>query len=516
MFPPVSDTHPQPADPPRRRADGPGEGRGEPRGAVFGQEVSRDAPRRADHPEPAAARTGSGDAAARPQTRPAGEDGDGSEGSVPPATPAPDDRRGNPSGDPGAAAPPLPTQVLAVPVAASPVASDAAAGPGDGPARHVPALGLAGDGSGGLAPGRDGGGTGPQGGSVAQRAMPASTVVPAAGGAAMSTASPAGSPGAGASPAGGASAIPSAAPASAPAVLPADLPADVPSASPVQTAPAAQPTAPGAGSVLAMAQSARARGGEGADRQRMVSGDPAPAAGEATRTRVGGETAAPVAAAMTATQAQPGHPPVGSAAPGFATGQGLASGAAPGADGGALPEARLLTDGMIIRADGAPGPAGGAPGAGGAGLAAGPSVPAMPSLPAHVSQQIVSALSRGGDGRIDLVLSPEELGRVRLSLAPGDNGITVHISTDRPETLALIRRHVDLLAQDFRAIGYHSVDFGFSDRSGGQDRAGREGGGTDAPAAAPGPFGPSGTPSRAGIPEIHLTGGRAAGLDLRL
>jgi len=91
--------------------------------------------------------------------------------------------------------------------------------------------------------------------------------------------------------------------------------------------------------------------------------------------------------------------------------------------------------------------------------------PQSSDLPRHVAQQIVEALQRGGGGKergIDLLLNPAELGRVRISLSPGDAGLTVHIVADRPETLDLMRRHIDMLAQDFQSIGYEATDFAFA------------------------------------------------------
>lgn len=135
--------------------------------------------------------------------------------------------------------------------------------------------------------------------------------------------------------------------------------------------------------------------------------------------------------------------------------------------------------------------------------------------PATVSQQIVTALSQAAGGQVDLVLSPEELGRVRLSLSADDAAITVHVTAERPETLALIRRHIDILAQDFRAIGYESVAFGFSDQSGGQGRGAGLSGDADS-ALALDAIGGAAPRTDAAIPEITLTTGRTTGLDLRL
>lgn len=110
--------------------------------------------------------------------------------------------------------------------------------------------------------------------------------------------------------------------------------------------------------------------------------------------------------------------------------------------------------------------------------------PAAPSpfaaaqgAPPQVSQ--ISAAIRGStDPTFDIHLSPAELGKVRITLTPSDTGIIVSVLADRPETLDLLRRHADLLAQDFREMGYESAAFSFG--AGGQsDAGGRQG--TDKP-----------------------------------
>ena len=78
-----------------------------------------------------------------------------------------------------------------------------------------------------------------------------------------------------------------------------------------------------------------------------------------------------------------------------------------------------------------------------------------------VAQQMTAAIAQGSDGTIDLRLSPEELGRVRLALSPGDLGVTVSITAERPETLDLVRRHIDLFAQDLRQSGFQNLAFTF-------------------------------------------------------
>lgn len=87
-----------------------------------------------------------------------------------------------------------------------------------------------------------------------------------------------------------------------------------------------------------------------------------------------------------------------------------------------------------------------------------------PELPRHISQQIMEALQRSASRQADLHLNPVELGRVKISLQTADGSVTVHIAADRPDTADLLRRHLDLLAQELRDIGFHEARFAFADR----------------------------------------------------
>ncbi|MBC7154655.1 MAG: flagellar hook-length control protein FliK [Rhodobacteraceae bacterium] len=124
-----------------------------------------------------------------------------------------------------------------------------------------------------------------------------------------------------------------------------------------------------------------------------------------------------------------------------------------------------------------------------------------------VSRQILAALAQSPGGAVDVTLSPDELGRVRLSLSTTDlGGIVVNVTADRAETMDLIRRHIDMLAQDFREIGYGSVSFGFSDNPGRNDG--------QAPVALAGSH--LSPVALSVIPEIALVPAAGTGLDLRL
>ena len=86
----------------------------------------------------------------------------------------------------------------------------------------------------------------------------------------------------------------------------------------------------------------------------------------------------------------------------------------------------------------------------------------QPDLPRNIAVQIAQAMRQGGAERpMELVLSPAELGRVRISMQAGDGAMTVHVMADRPETLDLMRRHIDMLAQEFHDIGFGTAEFAF-------------------------------------------------------
>lgn len=81
-----------------------------------------------------------------------------------------------------------------------------------------------------------------------------------------------------------------------------------------------------------------------------------------------------------------------------------------------------------------------------------------------MAMQIAAAIQKGGPGMksgIELRLSPEELGIVRLTFTQSETGVTVNVQAERAETLELLRRHIDTLAQEFLDIGYESANFTF-------------------------------------------------------
>ncbi|SNS11388.1 flagellar hook-length control protein FliK [Antarctobacter heliothermus] len=83
-------------------------------------------------------------------------------------------------------------------------------------------------------------------------------------------------------------------------------------------------------------------------------------------------------------------------------------------------------------------------------------------------RQVAEGMARLSEGSVEIRLSPEELGQVRMQLLPSDTGMTVHVSADRPETLDLLRRHIDQLARDLADAGYDGASFTFSEGDRGQ------------------------------------------------
>ena len=94
-------------------------------------------------------------------------------------------------------------------------------------------------------------------------------------------------------------------------------------------------------------------------------------------------------------------------------------------------------------------------------------------LPHHVTAQVTETILRTNARQIELQLDPVELGRVKINLQTQDGSVVVHITADRGETLDLLRRHMDILAQDLRDIGYKTSQFAFSDGRSGKPNQGQ-------------------------------------------
>lgn len=134
----------------------------------------------------------------------------------------------------------------------------------------------------------------------------------------------------------------------------------------------------------------------------------------------------------------------------------------------------------------------------------------LPEIPAEIVRQniehIAGATRQLDRGTIEITLSPEELGHVRLTVKSHDiTGTTVVLQADRPETLDLMRRHIDLLAQDMREFGYRELTFAFQDRRPGDREVPAAGRDTDDSTGGSSALGkvPSGTMTEALRPSIQ-------------
>lgn len=87
----------------------------------------------------------------------------------------------------------------------------------------------------------------------------------------------------------------------------------------------------------------------------------------------------------------------------------------------------------------------------------------MPHVsPDQLAHQLAQVAQNTALHRRDILLQPEELGRVRLNLQAHENSVHVAILAERPETLDLMRRYIGQLSDEFRALGYDDVSFDFA------------------------------------------------------
>jgi hypothetical protein len=98
---------------------------------------------------------------------------------------------------------------------------------------------------------------------------------------------------------------------------------------------------------------------------------------------------------------------------------------------------------------------------------------------AAVVRQVADQIPRlSQTGTVEIALSPEELGSVRMQMVQGESGLTVVVQAERPETLDLMRRNIDQLAQDLAEAGYENTAFEFADGDGSDQSAGQGGQGS--------------------------------------
>ncbi|MDP5308774.1 flagellar hook-length control protein FliK [Paracoccus spongiarum] len=83
-----------------------------------------------------------------------------------------------------------------------------------------------------------------------------------------------------------------------------------------------------------------------------------------------------------------------------------------------------------------------------------------------VLRQIADAVVAMKGDRLEIALSPEELGRVRLVVTGAERAAQVTVWVERPEVMDLLRRNVGLLTQHFGEAGLEGAAFDFREERG--------------------------------------------------
>ncbi len=91
-------------------------------------------------------------------------------------------------------------------------------------------------------------------------------------------------------------------------------------------------------------------------------------------------------------------------------------------------------------------------------------LPSVAADPRVVIQQITQALIRMDGARTEVTLDPVELGRVSLTFVTKDDGVSVSVVADRPETADLLRRNSEQLQRDLTDAGYEGVELDFDEQ----------------------------------------------------
>lgn len=99
------------------------------------------------------------------------------------------------------------------------------------------------------------------------------------------------------------------------------------------------------------------------------------------------------------------------------------------------------------------------------------STPILPTNPAHPASMVERSLlpqltaaagTRANGGTVEVLLEPPELGRVEITMELSEQGLRATLSAERQATMDLLRRHLDMLTQQFEDAGFSDVDLEFS------------------------------------------------------
>ena len=85
-------------------------------------------------------------------------------------------------------------------------------------------------------------------------------------------------------------------------------------------------------------------------------------------------------------------------------------------------------------------------------------------LTRNVATQLIEVARALPDRPVEITLNPEELGKLRMTVMTSEGAISVSLLAERAETTELLRRHIEILSQEFQALGYsHDVRISLPD-----------------------------------------------------
>ncbi|MDV7144776.1 flagellar hook-length control protein FliK [Tropicimonas sp. TH_r6] len=94
----------------------------------------------------------------------------------------------------------------------------------------------------------------------------------------------------------------------------------------------------------------------------------------------------------------------------------------------------------------------------------------------YVATTIAERAVANSTGTLELRMSPEELGALRITFSQGESSLAIVIQADRPETLDLFRRNIEQFSQDLKSLGYDDVSMSFEGGHEEEGGAGRDDG----------------------------------------
>lgn len=104
------------------------------------------------------------------------------------------------------------------------------------------------------------------------------------------------------------------------------------------------------------------------------------------------------------------------------------------------------------------------------------SQPLLHQKPTTIKESLhvtANKIIRNEAGDLEIVLTPEELGTIKISISNTDR-LQVHFSSDRPETVELMRRNLEILERQLQNEGFDETAVSFSFSSQRNDRQQKE------------------------------------------